>query len=468
MTRTALSLLIMLSLLGGANAEMTDPAAGDDAAMAQTPEFPADEDWSEEDEDTSLDFSGRVKVESAIGVNRGRGQKLEMLFEPQVEFIAGDLTLTAIARALVDPLDELDPGKPGQSSVSQYTRRWLIGDSGELDLRELYVETSLGETLLTVGKQQIVWGQADGLKVLDIVNPQYFREFILAPFSDSRIPLWALNVEVPIDPFVVQVVWIPDQTYHVLPEPDGDFAFTSPRLIPTPPPGIPVVVDEPDRPRRVVSDSDAGVRVSTFWLGWDVTFNYLYHYDDIPVFSRTVIFPGGGPTVVVTPEYRRAHMVGSTASKAFGNVTVRGEFAAFLDKRFTTNSVADADGIVKSDEISYVIGLDWFGIDETLISAQIFQSTITEDQPGVLRDRTETSVTLLVRHEMLNDRLMVEALWLHGVEHGDGLLRPKVQYEVDDHTTVWIGYDFFYGGGSGLFGQFDSNDRFLLGLEWGF
>jgi hypothetical protein len=51
---------------------------------------------------------------------------------------------------------------------------------------------------------------------------------------------------------------------------------------------------------------------------------------------------------------------------------------------------------------------------------------------------------------------------------GDGLVRPKISYDLNDQTTIWMGLDLFYGGDGGLFGQFDENDRVVLGLEWTF
>ena len=39
-------------------------------------------------------------------------------------------------------------------------------------LRELYVDTKLGDMWdLRLGKQQVVWGTADGMKLLDMINP---------------------------------------------------------------------------------------------------------------------------------------------------------------------------------------------------------------------------------------------------------------------------------------------------------
>ena len=62
-------------------------------------------------------------------------------------------------------------------------------------LRELYMDTAVGDWDLRLGKQQVVWGTADGIKLLDIINPTDFREFSQNDMEDSRIPVWMANAE---------------------------------------------------------------------------------------------------------------------------------------------------------------------------------------------------------------------------------------------------------------------------------
>ena len=122
------------------------------------------------------------------------------MIQPEIEIeLAERLKLFTIGRIRADALDEMESGRPTQSEVSNLSRRALVGDRVDLELREFYLQAAIGEALLTIGKQQIVWGQADGLKVLDVVNPQDFRQFILDEFSDSRIPLWSVDVEIPVE-----------------------------------------------------------------------------------------------------------------------------------------------------------------------------------------------------------------------------------------------------------------------------
>ena len=63
-------------------------------------------------------------------------------------------------------------------------------------LRELYVDYSWDNVDIRLGKQQVVWGTADGIKLLDIINPTDFREFSQNTMEDSRIPVWMLKADI--------------------------------------------------------------------------------------------------------------------------------------------------------------------------------------------------------------------------------------------------------------------------------
>ncbi|MEN8180661.1 MAG: hypothetical protein ABFS39_18850, partial [Pseudomonadota bacterium] len=62
-------------------------------------------------------------------------------------------------------------------------------------LRELYVDTNAFGFDFRLGKQQVVWGTADGIKLLDIINPTDYREMNQNAMEDARIPVWMINAE---------------------------------------------------------------------------------------------------------------------------------------------------------------------------------------------------------------------------------------------------------------------------------
>jgi len=78
-------------------------------------------------------------------------------------------------------------------------------------LRELYADITITDDLsMRLGKQQVVWGKADGVKFLDIINPTDFRHWGQDSMEDSRIALWMLNAEYAInDNSSFQMVYVP-------------------------------------------------------------------------------------------------------------------------------------------------------------------------------------------------------------------------------------------------------------------
>ncbi len=88
-----------------------------------------------------------------------------------------------------------------------YPRRGTTADP----LREAYLDWTQENFSLRLGKQQVVWGTADGIKLLDIINPSDFREFYQNTFEDFRVTLWMAKGEWRLgEEQALQWVWVPD------------------------------------------------------------------------------------------------------------------------------------------------------------------------------------------------------------------------------------------------------------------
>jgi len=370
--------------------------------------------------------------------------------------VTANTAFTAIVRARVFGSNQRYSGHLDQSLVAPLSRRISVDSSFELELREFYFDVNFDNASLRLGKQQVVWGQADGLKLLDLVNPQDFGLFILDDFDESRIPIWMVNLELFLALGDLQILWIPDTSVHLLASEGATFEITAPFTdIP-----VPYSIKSPDRPGNIIKDSDAGTRLSLFLGGWDLTLNYLYHYDDFPVMYRK------GNRLAFSPDYERTHTVGGTASNAFGSFILRSEIAFNSDKYVSTNATTNG-GIKSSRELGYVMGIDWSGLTDTLMSVQLFQSILLDDG-DYARDRTETSLTFLLRRYFLNESLNLELLGIYHRNDGDNLIRLSVDYELTSNTTVGAFADVFNGEPNELFGQFDQQDRFGLKIKVGF
>ena len=72
-------------------------------------------------------------------------------------------------------------------STSNYTQKDI--------LREAYIDVEYDDWSARLGKQQVVWGTADGIKLLDFINPTDFSELSQNSNEDARIPIWMINAE---------------------------------------------------------------------------------------------------------------------------------------------------------------------------------------------------------------------------------------------------------------------------------
>lgn len=419
---------------------------------------------------SSSGFGGTWGQELSVARDENEVQKFEALIEPEWNFGTGNgLEFTAIGRLRLDLIGDLGPDESRPNNYSGINGPWAQSAHAEVTLREFYLDTEWFGSFWRIGKQQVVWGQADGLKVLDVINPQSFREFILDDFDDSRIPLWMLNLEIPVaEDDMLQILWIPDTTYHELAENGTPYQITSPRLVPEAPEGIPVSLSSPRKPDNMLTNSDFGLRYSSFRGGWDITANYLYHYADLPVLYQNVGYQNVGQAgITIEPTYERSHLIGGTLSNAFGAFTLRAEIG-YSTATFHISKNVSTNGISNSPELASILGLDWQGLSDTFISVQWFQSHLFDYDPQTVRDRSENTLSFLFQRNFASETWKLELLVLHSLNTHDGLIRPKLTTTVLSNLDVWLSADIFHGNPDGLFGQFDKADRISIGFQLGF
>jgi hypothetical protein len=447
-------LVIYLMAYGLAMGQDTQPEPVNDSLQAVTGrEFPKSR------------LTALLEMRTGFGITKGQFQKLEFYAKPEWELqLSPGFRFKAIGRVYVDPMDRLEPGKPQQTEVSPPTRRGLIGNVLEVELRELYFDLKIKNHYFTVGKQQVVWGKADGLKILDVVNPTNFREFLLDDFDNSRIPLWSVKTDIDLNKVKLQLVWIPDQTYHDIPDPGAVFFPTA--FFPKPAPGITVVNNQFSKPNRFFKDADAGLRIASFIKGWDITLNYLYMFDDFPV-AATSWSENPTPTITISPFYKRHHMAGGTFTNSFGKFSVRGELGFFIDKLFSTPDLSKPDGLFKSTQFMGVAGFDYSGISNSLVSVQVFEDYIFKNFAVPGRKRSETYISLLANRTFKNETITAEIIGVQSISSGDGFVRPSLKYQLRSNIILKAGADIFYGPADNFLGQFNKTSRLTLAIQWG-
>jgi hypothetical protein len=152
------------------------------------------------------EVTGKIVHESAVFSDRGNtiGSWANSAETGDIQHGKGALMKSETsARIYIDgELDEVNEG------VTYHVEINLMHDTEGVDkydgnesytqrdaLREAYVDTETNGYSIRAGKQQVVWGTADGMKLLDVINPTDYSEMAQNQMEDSRIPVWMLNAE---------------------------------------------------------------------------------------------------------------------------------------------------------------------------------------------------------------------------------------------------------------------------------
>ncbi|CAA6828552.1 MAG: Unknown protein [uncultured Sulfurovum sp.] len=413
--------------------------------------------WSVEVEQSLL-----LRNENALLSDDATVQKAELDVQMELDFSFDDASrVVAIAKLNTDAKDKIEPNEFSSIAYSNGSKPLNLGNRGLAEIRELYYEKAIGKTLLKVGKMQTVWGKADGIKLIDKLNPKDFSEFILAPFEDSRIPLWSLSLIQNFEDAELELLWIPDTTYNKMPKSNGAYAFSSSRVVPQVVEGVSVQENSVNKPNDAFKDSDLALRYTKQLENMELGVYYLYAYDDFTVLYQD--FDQVSRTVTLNPTYERNHFYGVSMDYSKDAFVYRLEAGLTKDKNVLNSQ--GLRGIEQSDEFAYIFGVDWYGLEESLLSMQINQSRLLSSKVGFCRPKIDNTMTLLYRKDLMNNTLHAEVLAIHNLNDSDGVLRPKLSYELDEESLLYGGVDYFYGDRDGLYGQFREQNRFVLGIE---
>jgi hypothetical protein len=371
---------------------------------------------------------------------------------------------------LWDPAARLVGRKPnfGEDPID----RDQIGGSreAEAELRELYVagELRLGPGLLhlRLGKQQVVWGQAFGLRVLDLVNAQDYREFILDDFNRSRTPTFGVRADLSMGAWEIQGLVFPDFEPDVLPDFESEFALEPtlpglfPGLAPAAGPGTaPLLQPLPvRRPRDFTgAGTGAGFRIGTTLGSLDVAGYYWDRPDTRATLARTVApvpsVPGASVNLL-EPRHLRVRTLGVSFAAALGDFALWGEGGATFGRGFAVPGTSDRDGFVRGTDLEYALGLDYAGWSPLFANVQVIEFGVLHAPGEISVDRWRTYVSLLLRCELAHDTTSLQLFALAGADRGELMLRPSLEWRATDSLTLGAGVDWFAGSRRGLLGQY--------------
>jgi len=364
-------------------------------------------------------------------------------------------------------------------------------------LRECYFDVYTPKLDLRLGKQQVVWGTTDGVRILDMINPLDYREWTLQPYSESRIPLWMLKAETELTMNShLQLLLIPDYEPNYYAPAGSPFAL---RTVVAGAKSVDALTEAgvtvstiSERPKRTLENTKVGLRWRNILengplSGLEYTLNYLHTWDfasSAYTAMQGIVIPGVGFVPTAFQLTRRAEQIdvlgfsfAKTITKGLiGDLgkgwTIRGEFAYVKNGAMNYGTDQSIRGTVDVDQYNYALGFDKNLVDNWAISLQFIQLMADAREEyrtssdytllfGPTRgplDKIETMATCKISTSFMHERVKPELLILYG-DDNDWRISPKVSFEVNDNWLLTTGFHIFEGKETQLNGQFDDNDQ---------
>lgn len=332
----------------------------------------------------------------------------------------------------------------------------------ELGLREAYLDLRFDNLDIRLGKQQIIYGKADGVFITDVVSPKDLREFLLPDFNEIRMGITAAKVSYYFGNSILEAVWSPVFTPTQQPELGSIWAPVMPFPI------TPTFDYSTSEIKPSLENSEAFLRLSSMGSRTDFEIVGGYYWADDPVMHVTMQMDTSTMQMglIARPDYHRVGMGGASIGVPIGPVVLRSEGGFYTGRHFQMQPSPLTDGTIEKNYLHYMVGADFslFGIN---ISSQFIQEYILDHEEGMQNDKTENLMTFLAKKGFLREKLMVEFFAYVGLDNGDALLRPKVSYSFADGFDIQLGSNIFVGT-EGRFGQYHNNTMIYTKLRYNF
>ncbi|MDY6881405.1 MAG: DUF1302 family protein [Thermodesulfobacteriota bacterium] len=335
---------------------------------------------------------------------------------------------------------------------NNFTHDLLDENETEVELGETYILGRLGPDIdLKFGRQIVVWGTSESLRVTDVVNPMDRREPGVVDIEDLRLPVAMTRID-----YYFNNQWgITGLAIHEL-RPDKEPPFGSdffPGALPQP---------KRDMPDFSFKNQEWAMALTGRLTGWDLSLHGAWMFDD----SSYLDSVNQG---IVRRSHARVAMVGGTVQVARGNWLIKAEGA--LLKGLKHSNLPDH----KKSRIDLLAGLEYNGFRDMTITFEAVNRHILDYDDrlqGLPDDLDENEFQGILRivksfyHETLHLTLLASAFGIAG--KGGAFERAQIEYDWTDDLSVILGAVFYQGGDKSFLESIEDNDRLFAELKYSF
>jgi hypothetical protein len=334
-----------------------------------------------------------------------------------------------------------------------YTDEVLDVNEDELELWEAYLQGSITNRFdVKVGRQIMVWGVSDNIRVVDVINPLDLREPGITDIEDLRLPLCMTRLDYYLGRFNVSGIAIHEVRFNKNPPYGSDF--------------YPLKVSLPeDIPESSLDNTQLAFSLCAILSGWDVAFYWADVYSE----DTYLAHENNGTSSALRQTHARVTMAGSAADIAFGNWLIKAEVAWFDRLKFTNSPEKTYS------RLDLLAGVEYAGFTDTLVTLEIvnrhlldYDKTLENEPDQYNQDQLQWVARL--ERDFMNENLTLTILVsVYGETGDDGAYqRFSAEYDIADSLKVTGGVVCYQSGDLSMFENVGDNDRFFLEFTYSF
>lgn len=334
----------------------------------------------------------------------------------------------------------------------------ILKDDTGIELREAYLSWAKGGLDLRAGRQIVVWGVADGLRVTDCISPFDYTEFLAEDYDDIRIPVNLLRVRYSWNVVTLELVYCPVPEFFIIPTDEGN-----PWSVHLSDVSMPYEIDlESGKPQRRLCNTEFGGRIGANLRGIDFSVCALRTWNKMPALRMSL--SEDQQTLLVRGEYQRMTMLGADCSMPLGQFVLRGETAFYFGEAQSAERLY-CNG--QCDVANFLVGVDWYPGDDWMLSTQYCHKYIVGSVDELSVFQNSGLATVRISKDLLQGLLKLSTFAYIDVTQGGIFNRFSASYSLNDQMEVTAGFDFFHAD-HGQFSSYRKNSEIWFKMKYSF
>jgi len=313
-----------------------------------------------------------------------------------------------------------------------------------------------------VGKQIVSWGKSDGLRILDIINPIYFDDFLKFDFEEMKKSLWLTNFRLSWQDSYLQLLLIPEHRSNQSLETVNPLVGVQQNLSAR---GINVSdisKEEYDLGEKISVGIEFGTTLDN---DFDFTFNILKTYEqDALIQVGSMMIQNQQPTLTLRETFPKKMMIGGSFSTQFLDWVLRGELAYFPNRYF--NALTEGNlSIERYNNLVYLVGAD-YSYNDWFFSVQYVEDRASTAL--LARTKSENITTVSLSKQFWNETLKIGFKGFMSTNNHSGIIQPYLNYSLSDRMSMRFLITNYFGSDGDIFSSLSRDDFIRLAFKFEF